>query len=188
MGKTKPKELQDIMDFPVINRLDVTDEKRFKVAREVNQQLYEGLLSVKGADYLREKRITSPEQWDNDNFWEKGTELRGYYQKEYSVQQEAQVKGWREGNYRRKIGSVGVFFGVITLLGLGYAIADVHIREGNDAHMEAEKAKADYFYCQSLLLKAQSEETKAFVNKEVTAPNSGRLCELVLAEEYKSGE
>lgn len=178
MGKTKQKELSDIMGFPVITRSDVTDEKRLKVAREVNKQLYDELLSVKGADYLREKRITPPEQWDDDSFWEKGHELRGYYQKEYSVQQEAEFKRWKKKSRWMEISVLGV----ITLLGLGYAVALAYVRERKDARMDAEKAKADYFYCQNLLLKAQSEETKAFVKREVAGPHSHRLCDLVLAE------
>ncbi len=173
MGKTKLKELQDIMDFPVISPTNVPDEKRLQVAREVNQQLYDGLLSVKGADYLREKGITPSEQWNSDNFWEKSGELRSCYQREYSLQQKAQFEKWR-------------LWLEIGLVGLGAICFSVYII-GNDYLRQRKDARADYLYCQNLFQRAQNEslETQYFVRRNTTAPNSGRLCDLVLVEESK---
>lgn len=169
MGKTKPKELQDIMYFPVITRPDVPDENRQKVAREVSQQLYSELIRVKGADYLRENEILPLEQWSRNNFWEQSHALRSCYQMEYEAQENA--KGERIRPY-----AIG-FLSALILFELGLQFVGSHYKT------KKEHAKADFSYCHNLLLKAQSEETKTFVRKNATGPYSGRLCELVLAEE-----
>ncbi len=178
MGKAKEKELSDIMNFPVITRSDVPDEKRLQVAREVNEELYDGLLNVKGANYLREKGITPPNQWNSDNLWKNGNELRSCYQKEYSAQRGVQLEEEKKRNRWYVIG----LFGGISFLVVGYAIVDSYFQQKNEALVGAKKATADYNYCKNLFSNAQSEETKTFVKNNVTAPNSGRLCELVLSE------
>lgn len=171
MGKTKMKELPDISLSNLLCSI-VNDKQITEKHRAINQRNYFNLVEAKGEDYLRNRGITPPEQWDNESFREKSHELNCVYLREYHAQEEA-----RNNREWKRIRPYGIgFLSAMILLELGLQFV------GSYQKTEKEHAKADFSYCHTLLLKAQSEETKEFVKKNATGPYSGRLCELVLAE------
>ncbi|MBI4981408.1 hypothetical protein HZC30_07710 [Candidatus Woesearchaeota archaeon] len=188
MGKAKENELPDIL-LPAMDVL--LDRANGMPAEEIiqknNKWYYSNLAEVKGEDYLRQRAITPPEQWSNEDFRKKSDELHTLYCTELRAQEEArfeEIKEIGKAFRRAKIIDSGVI--VASFIGLSAIL--YFFQERENTRIEADKAKIDYYFCQSLFQVAQGDVVRELINKKVVAPYSGRLCELVLAEGYKSGE
>ncbi len=176
MRKQKKKELPDPF-FDIFARVSVAfnEERGRGELKAIDQRNYLNLVEAKGENYLRDFGITPPEQWDDDSFQRKSGQLREVYQREYHAQEEAKrEKVQRRNNY---------------LFGVGISLVAISVMIGTvqDVLRRVEYQKKDYWYCQNLSQNAQleSSEVREFVRRNATAPYSGRLCELVLAEEEK---